>query len=205
MNRHATAPGFTLVELVIGIALFTTLLVIAVPSMMELIQNSRVRGSADGIAAGLQLARSEAIRRNAEVHFALVANDPAEIVNGSPAWCSGPDGNHWAVWVESRAEDGTVTRELIDSRAAQEGGGSGVRVSCAQVAGGTGRAGEIVFDSLGVAKQAATVRFEVTAAVGACRPDGFVRCLDVAVTAGGAVRVCDPTVRGDVDNRRCPL
>lgn len=205
MNRHAAASGFTLIELVIGIALFTTLLVIAVPSMMELIQNSRVRGSADGVAAALQLARSEAIRRNAEVRFALITNDPSEIASGGPAGCSGPDGNHWAVWTESRAEDGTVTRELIDSRSAQEGAGNGVRVACAEVAGGSGRRGEIVFDALGVAKQSATVRFAVTTAAGECRPDGTVRCLDVAVTAGGAIRVCDPTVRGDVDNRRCPL
>lgn len=61
--------GFTLVELMVTIAVLAILMAIAVPSFQNQSLSSRLRASANDLAAGVQLARSEAIKRNAVVQL----------------------------------------------------------------------------------------------------------------------------------------
>ena len=70
--RHLAARGFTLVELMIALAILGTLIMLALPSMVTWIQNTQIRTAAEGMYAGLTLARSEALRRNTTVRFQLV-------------------------------------------------------------------------------------------------------------------------------------
>lgn len=63
--------GVTLIELMIGIALLALLLFVGVESYRNWIQNTQVRTAAEAILNGLQLARGEAVRRNANVQIAL--------------------------------------------------------------------------------------------------------------------------------------
>ncbi len=100
--------GVTLIELMIAIAVMAILLAIGVPSFTVWLQNSQIRTATESIVNGLQLARAEAVRRNAQVSFTL-----------------GP-GTSWEVR--------TVTgNALIQSRASSEGSPN---VS-ARVSGGT--------------------------------------------------------------------
>ena len=57
------ARGFSLVELMIVIAVVAIFAMIAVPNMQELIAASRVRGASSDFYASLVAARSEAIKR----------------------------------------------------------------------------------------------------------------------------------------------
>ena len=59
--------GFTLIELMVTMAVLAILAVVAVPSMTMLINGNRLSGMNDELTASVQLARSEAIRRNARV------------------------------------------------------------------------------------------------------------------------------------------
>jgi type IV fimbrial biogenesis protein FimT len=68
MRRQA---GVSLIELMVGIALLSMLLAMGMPSINEWIQNSQLRTAAESIQNGLQLARAEAVRRNAQVRFQL--------------------------------------------------------------------------------------------------------------------------------------
>lgn len=66
-RRPEQARGFTLVELMITVAVIGILAVVAVPAMTDMINNSRLRGQSEEVTAALQLARSEAVRRNQRI------------------------------------------------------------------------------------------------------------------------------------------
>ena len=76
--------GFTLIEVMIALTLLALLMGIGVPTFRSWIQNSQVRTAADGVIAGIQLARSEAIRRNKPVEFDLRTGADWSVVLVSP-------------------------------------------------------------------------------------------------------------------------
>jgi type IV fimbrial biogenesis protein FimT len=59
--------GFTLVELMVVVAVIAILAVIAAPGMTAMINNGRATGQAEELVTSMQLARAEAVRRNARV------------------------------------------------------------------------------------------------------------------------------------------
>ena len=65
--------GFSLLEMLVVVAIAGIVLSIAVPSFQETIVNSRTRGVAESIQFGLIKARSDAINRNAPMRFQLVS------------------------------------------------------------------------------------------------------------------------------------
>jgi type IV fimbrial biogenesis protein FimT len=60
-----------MVELMITVAVIAILSAIAVPSFREMVAGARLRSTAETFNLGLQLARSEAIKRNAQVFFSF--------------------------------------------------------------------------------------------------------------------------------------
>jgi prepilin-type N-terminal cleavage/methylation domain-containing protein len=59
--------GFTLIELMVAVAVLAIVMAIGVPSMRELIQNNRLVTHADDIAGIINFARAEAIQRRADI------------------------------------------------------------------------------------------------------------------------------------------
>lgn len=82
--------GFTLVELMTTISVLAVLVGIAVPALQEMTLGSRLRSQANDLAAGVILARSEAIKRNRQVE--LCASSDAST-------CTGAWGDGWIVKV----------------------------------------------------------------------------------------------------------
>lgn len=76
--------GLTLIELLIGIAIIGMLLTMGLPSYARWIQSSQIRTAAESVHSGLQLARTEAVRRNAAVNFTLNGNNWTVTANGTP-------------------------------------------------------------------------------------------------------------------------
>lgn len=63
--------GVTLVELLVVLAVIAVGATLAAPSFAQMIANYKVRAAAESMLGGLNLARTEALRRNAAVRFAL--------------------------------------------------------------------------------------------------------------------------------------
>lgn len=64
---QAAQRGFTMIELIMVMAIAVVLMAVAAPSMSELIANQRVRGMAGDLHLALVRTRSEAIKRNTSV------------------------------------------------------------------------------------------------------------------------------------------
>ncbi len=76
--------GFTLVELMVVLAVVLILLLIAVPSFADILDRYRVRGAADAAIALVADARSGSVQSNRDVAVSFGGTDPA--------WCIGANG-----------------------------------------------------------------------------------------------------------------
>lgn len=63
--------GFTLLELMVIVAITGVLLTLAAPSFIDLIRSTRLTTVTNQIIGGLTLARSEAIKRNTDIHVKI--------------------------------------------------------------------------------------------------------------------------------------
>lgn len=77
--------GFTLVELMITVTVLTILITVGIPSFQSIMQNSRSAALANGLATAINLARSEAVKRNGAV--TVCASSDAATCTG--AWTQG--------------------------------------------------------------------------------------------------------------------
>ncbi len=161
--------GATLLEFLIAFSILGILVATAVPSFRDWIINSQVRTAADTINSGLQLARTEAVRRNTRVRWTL-----ADSTGGS-----------WVVNVPA-------TGATIQTRSGNEGTISTLVISTQNdiVFNGVGWV---------TPTPNAAIQINVSnPGAGACQAAGGgggpVRCLRLLVGAGGQVRMCDPVL-----------
>jgi type IV fimbrial biogenesis protein FimT len=175
------ATGFTLIELMTGIAIMAIVMAMGMPSYKTWIQNMRLRNAAESILNGLQLARAEAVRRNAPVQFKLVT------------------GSSWTVGCVTASTD---CPDPIQSRAA--GDGSSAAITVTSVDGTTVR-----FNSLGrrtlplpTATDPTAINVDIDPAMLSAAQS---RDLRITVNVGGNIRMCDPNVPVTVppDSRAC--
>lgn len=64
---HRRAEGFSLVELMVTVAVVAILAAVATPSLVSVVNNNRLAAQSNEMVASLQIARSEAVRMNAQV------------------------------------------------------------------------------------------------------------------------------------------
>lgn len=91
--------GFSLIELMVTLAVLLILVVVAIPSFQQTMVSIRSSALVDGLVSALNLTRSEAIKRNSDVRLCASSNGTE---------CKG---NDWSVgWVVLVVDSGTVLR-----------------------------------------------------------------------------------------------
>ncbi|MBA3581492.1 MAG: GspH/FimT family pseudopilin [Gammaproteobacteria bacterium] len=88
--------GFTIIELMIAIAVGGVLLALAVPSFMTMIQNNRMTSSLNGFVGAIHVARSESIRRGSNIVICKSSSGTA--CTAGSQWEAG-----WLVFADTNA------------------------------------------------------------------------------------------------------
>lgn len=101
-SAAAGARGFTLVELMITVAVLAIVVTLAAPSFSDLINRNRLIAAANDIVGVMQTARMEAVRRNTRVVLCPSTDG---------AGCSGAD---WQRLIAFSDADGDVTVDADD-------------------------------------------------------------------------------------------
>jgi type IV fimbrial biogenesis protein FimT len=198
MNKRSS--GFTLIEMMITLAVMALLFMIGLPSMNTWLQNTQLRASAESMQAGLQLARAEALRRNVPVRFQLVDAFTAGCVLSN-------SGSNWIISLNDptglcQADPSDTAAPLaIQKRSGAEGSPN----AAVSATNGGGAATTVTFTGLGrVIGVGPITQIDITnPSGGVCQPAGPMRCLRINIASGGQVRMCDPAVVDPTDPRLC--
>jgi type IV fimbrial biogenesis protein FimT len=97
----APARGFTIIEMMIAIAVLGVLTSVGVPSLSAFLKNSALRGTAYELMSSMTLARSEAVKRGSRVVVCRSADPTA----ATPS-CGGDTQDWSSGWLVFVAEDG---------------------------------------------------------------------------------------------------
>jgi type IV fimbrial biogenesis protein FimT len=96
--------GFSVIELMIVVAVAAVLLATAVPSFNQTILNNRLATQVNELHTGLSLARSEAVKRNANVTVCQSSNG---------AGCNGSWQDGWIVFQDDNSDGNVNSGEEI--------------------------------------------------------------------------------------------
>jgi type IV fimbrial biogenesis protein FimT len=85
---RAAVHGFTMIELLVTMAIAGMLMMIAVPAFTAFVQNQRIITATNSLVLSLNLARSEAIKRDQPTGVTVCASTDSQTCNGT-SWSQG--------------------------------------------------------------------------------------------------------------------
>src|SRR5262249_13104330 len=92
--------GFTLIELMVTLAIAALLLGLAVPNFRQFLYNNRLTGDTNDLLAAMNFARTEAIKRQVPVVICASSNPTAALPTCSGSWANGAS-SAWIVWADA--------------------------------------------------------------------------------------------------------
>jgi type IV fimbrial biogenesis protein FimT len=136
MPKHG---GFTLIELMVALAVMAIMLAFAIPGFQSVVNSNRLAGAANELMATLQTARMESLRLNKRGEVCLSANPNA----ASPS-CSNSNPVGWIAFIDA------------DKSGAFNGGDtllrSGTVSGAVQILSSSNVGGKVIFRSDGMAR-----------------------------------------------------
>lgn len=185
ISKVSKQAGFSLIEMMIVVAVMGILAAVGLPNYQAWIQNTQIRTAAESIQTGLQKARIEAVKRNVSVKFVLGANSAWTVSCVTAAQC--PD---------------LGLGGIVETRGAKEGSSANISVTP-----DVGGADTIIFTNMGTvmpnppAPTAPFTQLDIdNTAISATES----RDLSIRLGLGGVSRMCDPyTGLSSTDPRRC--
>ena len=104
-SRHCVAAaGFTLIELMVTVAIIGIVALFGIPAFSDFILNNRIRGQAGDLVAQLTHARSEAMRTATRI----------TLCPGTSGGCAGSNWeNGWVVFVDANANAAVDSSETV--------------------------------------------------------------------------------------------
>jgi type IV fimbrial biogenesis protein FimT len=185
-ESNEAISGFSLIELMIVLSVLSILFAVGMPAFGRLLHDIDIRGSAEGLRAGLQKARAEAVTRNALVRISF------SNVSGRPAWTVGcvSSSLRCPATISSYSANADTQIRWGTARSNDQ-----AALNTALAPGNRLPSG-VTFNALGAApgveSNADASRIDVTHAV-----NEKARRLVLMITAAGAVRLCDPSADSD--------
>lgn len=112
--RRSQSDGFTLIELMVAVAVLAILSAIAIPQLTRMITSSRVSSTVNEYIAGVNLARAEAVSRGVRVTICAAATKTSCRTSGTD-WTVGG----WIVFVDDGLNPGQIDagEEILRQRA----------------------------------------------------------------------------------------
>ena len=102
-----SARGFTLVELAITVVVLSVMMAMAAPLFTGMTNGNRLTSNANEIVAALQIARSEALRRNARTSFCQSTNGTT--CSDNAAWTG------WLIFADADGDNIVDADEIVRS------------------------------------------------------------------------------------------
>jgi len=103
-------PGFTLLELMVVLAIAGVLMAIGIPSMRDFMRNSRITSAANDVMAALHFTRSEAIKRRMPVTLCTSASAVTDL---NPTCAASPFLTGWISFVDTNQSGQRDAGELV--------------------------------------------------------------------------------------------
>lgn len=181
--------GFTLIELMVGVSITMMALAWGVPAFTLWIQNTQNRTAAESVLSGLQVARTEAARRNAVVRFSLTN------ASGQVAWTVGcvTATDDCPATIQSReAGEGTINARVGISAEAIPNPAPSTQFNTA-IAAGTGLPAGVSFNGVGMVPSA-NAGIDITRVDVTNTSTSKARRMVVTINSGGQIRMCDPAL-----------
>lgn len=201
--------GFTLIELVIVIAIIGILALVGAPGFQTWVANSRVRSVAEALQNDLRKAQSEAIQRNRQVAFVLTNSTPTV---ANPTSTANATSRNWVMYAlpllgstEGLASSAGASSFIQANIQTNDSGGATVTGSVAVICFNS--VGRLVTQSTAIADAGgATCTAPTTIAPVAYNVQNSTadRPMRVLLYLGGRIRMCDPNRSLSTQPDGCP-
>jgi type IV fimbrial biogenesis protein FimT len=183
MSSNCNQRGVTLLEAMVVITIAAIVVAVGAPSLQSWIVSGRLRVKAESVLNGLQLARSEALKRNTAVFFTLSA-DSSWTVGCSTTVADlnndGVDDCPASIQAKPAVEGGEGTTVALTPSTSTTATYTGLSILAS-----TNKDGSVPFTAVNFTSAGTTKAYRVT------------------LSAGGQSKLCDPTVTTTGDPRKC--